>query len=126
MGHYGEEGFEGVTDTWDILQKNLHCCGVEAPKDWYTTEGTTFTNGTVPDSCCQQGQEQGCGKTDQPKFTEGCFKLFEDVFVSIIGMIGGVALGVAAAEVLVVLIACCLGRRMGLAAQRGEKFERLK
>jgi len=114
MQHYGEKGFEGVTDTWDIVQKNLHCCGVQAPKDWYT-EGT-FSNGTVPDSCCKDGQEEGCGKTEKPKFSEGCFKLFEDEFVSNISIIGGVALGVAALEFLVVLIACCLGR-MGLADQ---------
>ena len=31
MKNYNQSAeFEVVTDTWDIVQKELHCCGVEA------------------------------------------------------------------------------------------------
>jgi len=115
MNNYGGKGFEGVTDTWDIVQKNLHCCGVESPSDWAASRPDLFTNGTVPDSCCKEGQINGCGAdTAVVKYDQGCFKLFEHEFVNNISIIGGVALGVAAAEFLVVIIACCLGKKMGV------------
>jgi len=115
MEHYQQEGFEGVTDTWDIVQKNLQCCGVDAPGDWSLKRPTLFPNGTYPDSCCKGGQEAACGKdSSKPKYDNGCFELFKSEFVDNIATIGGVALGVAALEFVVILLACCLGKRMGL------------
>merc|ERR1711874_392058 len=57
--NYGQEGFEGVTTTWDLVQKNLHCCGVNNFKDW---KNVTQMAGGVPDSCCKAGQVMNCGK----------------------------------------------------------------
>jgi CD63 antigen len=115
MMNYAKSDFDGVTHTWDIVQSQLHCCGVEAPSDWTEKRNETFPSGSVPDSCCVGGQVEACGsKQEVKKFDEGCFKLFEEKFVDNIAIIGGVALGVAAAEFLVVLVACCLGRRMGV------------
>jgi len=115
MEHYQQEGFSGVTDTWDIVQKNLHCCGVKEPADWTTNRPDIFPNESRPDSCCKEGQVAGCGKDEsKAKFEDGCYNLFKNEFVDNIAIIGGVALGVAAVEFLVILLACCLGKRMGL------------
>ena len=32
MENYEKPAFDGVTTTWDIVQKELHCCGVEVCK----------------------------------------------------------------------------------------------
>ena len=71
--------FDGVTHTWDIVQKELHCCGVEAcinillgsflkpdfemlpivlqsPADWTRERNETFPEGQVPNSCCVGGE----------------------------------------------------------------------
>lgn len=115
MDNYKMKDFDGVTHTWDIVQHNLHCCGVEAPSDWAKNRNDTFQADQFPDSCCEGDIVENCGKDIQAKkYTEGCFKLFEEQFVDNIGTIGGVALGVAGLEFLVVLIACCLGKKMGM------------
>jgi hypothetical protein len=109
--------FEGVTHTWDIVQNQLHCCGVESPNDWTRERNETFPAGQVPDSCCVEGQVEGCGKTDVKKFEDGCYSLFKTKFIDNIAIVGGVALGVAAIELAIVLFACCLGKRMGYTSQ---------
>lgn len=115
MENYGKPQYEGVTHTWDIVQTELHCCGVKAPGDWAEKRSDIFANNTFPDSCCEGKIKENCGKDPElAKYKVGCFELFEEQFVANIGTIGGVALGVAAVEFLVVVIAYCLGRRMGV------------
>lgn len=115
MENYGKAQYEGVTHTWDIVQHELKCCGVENSADWAEKRNDTFAPNTYPDSCCDPNIVDKCGSDPQvKKFDVGCFKLFEGQFVDNIKTIGGVALGVAAVEFLVVCIACCLGRRMGV------------
>lgn len=129
MMNYGKEGSDGVTHTWDLVQSKLHCCGVEGMDDWHVNRNDTYGKGETPDSCCvNENSEivQGCGTkkttvepgvtTELPqvlKYKEGCYEKFKAEFIDNIAVIGGVALGVAGLEFLVVLIACCLGRRMG-------------
>merc|ERR1711974_303285 len=70
MSNYGKGAeFEGVTHTWDIVQNELHCCGVESPADWTRERNETFPDGQVPDSCCVGGQVADCGANpDVEKF----------------------------------------------------------
>jgi len=115
MKNYGTEGFEGVSTTWDLVQKELHCCGVETYGDWKNAT-TQFKDGGVPDSCCKGGQVEGCGKApvDEEKvFAEGCFSLFTDEFNSNLTIVGAVALGVAVGELIAIGFAFCLGKRVG-------------
>ena len=51
LDNYGAEGYGGVTTTWDLVQKELKCCGVVNYKDWKNV--TMFADGGVPDSCCK-------------------------------------------------------------------------
>ena len=34
MANYGKPGSEGVTIAWNLVQQQLHCCGVEGKTDW--------------------------------------------------------------------------------------------
>lgn len=111
--NYGQEGFEGVTTTWDLVQKNLHCCGVNNWDDW---KNVTQMAGGVPDSCCKAGQVEDCGKApveSKDVFTEGCFSLFNDEFNSNLTIVGAVALGIAVGEIIAIAFSCCLGKRVG-------------
>jgi len=118
MENYEKPDFDGVTTTWDIVQNELHCCGVENSTDWANTRPDMFTAGQTPDSCCVGGQKNGCGKTDaEKKFEDGCYSLFKSKFIDNIAIIGAVALGVAGIELAIVLFACCLGKRMGYTSQ---------
>lgn len=106
MKNYGEAGHEGVTNAWDVLQTDLACCGAHNYTDW-----ATHMPNKVPDSCCKTNTEN-CGSPLNPDNInqEGCLPKFEDKFVGNIGIVGGVAVGVALAQVLAVAFACCLGR----------------
>merc|ERR1712080_643659 len=71
MNNYQKKDFDGVTHTWDIVQSNLHCCGVEAPSDWAKNRNDTFNAGQFPDSCCEGEIVENCGKDDKaPKYDE--------------------------------------------------------
>ena len=51
MANYGAEDHGGVTETWDFVQQEVHCCGVNNFTDWRSVEG--WHNGSVPRSCCK-------------------------------------------------------------------------
>ena len=59
LQNYGKDSYKGVTETWNIVQHELKCCGAQEYLDW---ENTTFSqeSNSVPDSCCLSDVE-GCG-----------------------------------------------------------------
>ena len=84
MQNYGENDkqHDGVKQTWDIVQSDFKCCGVEKYSDWFDTPYGKNVSG-VPDSCCKV-EVTGCGKNIegssdiQDKInTNGCFSQFE-------------------------------------------------
>jgi len=117
LKNYNEEEHKGVTETWNIMQSDFKCCGVNNFTDW---EGTpAFTNtGDVPDTCCKEFTE-GCGKgagqsTDEI-YTTGCFVLFENFILSNAAAAAGVGVGVIVLLFLGVCVSCCVAR--GLASK---------
>ena len=61
LNNYGQgEQYKGVTDTWNAVQSDFHCCGVTNYTNW---KGTPFGNkdNGVPDTCCKTA-EKGCGR----------------------------------------------------------------
>ena len=68
LGHYGEDGYDGVTKAWDVVQVRLQCCGVDGWTDWLNISSDISSDispdtssYSVPDSCCVQGLEADCG-----------------------------------------------------------------
>ena len=49
LAKHGRPAATVVTDTWDLVQKNLECCGVSTYEDWFTSNSTLAEN-AVPDS----------------------------------------------------------------------------
>ena len=60
MKKYQTSGFEGVTQVWDNIQRNLQCCGAINSTDW---NGKPFQSNpnNAPDTCCTQ-EYTGCGQ----------------------------------------------------------------
>lgn len=108
MANYHTEGHEGVTNAWDVMQGDLQCCGAKGFEDWLNSTVTA-----VPDSCCKT-DTKGCGAdtSEDNIFTKGCLNVFEDQFVGNIGLVGGIALGVAFIQFLGVIFSCCLGKKI--------------
>jgi len=125
LENYNTTDAHGVTLTWDAMQQTYHCCGVDEPRDW----NAKFPN-SVPDSCCKINRPsfgEGCGKNALARpdnkniFSEGCFDKFAtDVAtnVEITGAVGGV---LGAIQLIAILVACCMGRRM--ANRRYEDYD---
>merc|ERR1712168_1080369 len=83
-------GYEGVTNTWNLVQANFKCCGVENYKDWekrFPTNGTA--PGTVPDSCCK-AEKENCGVRPDPSslWADGCFSKFSQTFTDNLSYVG--------------------------------------
>ncbi|XP_038052434.1 CD63 antigen-like isoform X1 [Patiria miniata] len=106
-------------DFVDTIQLAFKCCGSSDYKSW---KNTAFQNNTVnaglyvPASCCKT-YEAGCNDAttggddiadDTAIYLEGCtdevVNFFKDNFL----IIGAVALGLVAAEILAMIFACCV------------------
>jgi len=72
-----------VTESWDSIQEQLKCCGVDKYSDWANTSvfPTPETNFKVPKSCCMgQEDEETCMTHPENVLTgvEGCFTLLKE------------------------------------------------
>lgn len=95
--------------TWDVIQKELRCCGVVNATDWYAAMGNE-----VPDSCCNY---EGCGQRPQLAFgVPGCYQKVKDELEDNFYALGaaGIALGVLQIALLVMtMVLICAIRRKG-------------
>jgi len=119
MSHYNETYAEGVTDAWDRMQQDLHCCGIMNYTDWQNN--TWFEhNNNVPRSCCYiMDDECDVGVRDKPIsvvaeniYTDPCAEKLRDWASQKIGIIIGIASGVAIIQVIGILLSCTFGTRI--------------
>ncbi|CAJ0918162.1 unnamed protein product [Ranitomeya imitator] len=89
-----------------VYRGQFKCCGANNFTDWKNYDPFKGTN-DVPDSCCKQFL-LNCGKNLTNIYTAGCVPTIEAIFKTNIGIIAGVALGIAFFEVLGIIFACCL------------------
>ncbi|KAJ8917835.1 hypothetical protein NQ315_010747, partial [Exocentrus adspersus] len=87
-----------ANETMQVTQRALRCCGVDGPDDY---------NGAVPLSCCQNPDHQ-CPSINNEVNHEGCaMKLFEEL-KNKSQLVGGVAIGIAAVEIIGAVFGLCL------------------
>jgi len=113
-----------IRRSWDIVQSELHCCGVNNYTNWNGTL-SPFTdppkNETlVPSSCCIEGIVEMCAakitdaniwNEEEAKkiiYTEGCVeKAIDQLAITRIGWVG---IGLGVVEIFGILCACLLAR----------------
>nr|KAG5688156.1 hypothetical protein BaRGS_028449 [Batillaria attramentaria] len=94
----------GVQKSWDLLQRDFNCCGVNSSSEWLK-----HLNNTYPQSCCKD--EANCDNTKAADMkTGGCENAFISWMEDNVAIIGGVGIGLAFIMVVGVLFACCLAR----------------
>lgn len=101
-----------VTHAIDSVQKNLKCCGVDNYTDWVQTE--YFKQKGIPKSCCKDLRH--CSEADLKDLEkvgvlvehQGCVKLLSGVIESNLGIVAGIAFGIACFQLIGIFIACCL------------------
>jgi len=113
---YGKEDNKGMTDSWNKLQSQMKCCGVKDYTDWIQVD-TFNTSSSVPDACCKEenvGEDCGKGQLNEAThiYTTGCLSLLEAVVKDNLVIVAIVAAGVIVLQLIGVIVACCLGRRM--------------
>jgi len=111
MKFYGVEEHAGVTETWDLVQREVECCGTEEYLDWVNT--TTSAGENVPDSCCLS-KIVGCGlgvlrltpdKAAMKIHTEGCLDKFSEQIKGNIGGVGGAGIGIGLIQLIGMIFA---------------------
>jgi len=121
LKNYEESGHNGVTETWNIMQSDFKCCGVNNSTDWATTPKFEDTD-DVPDTCCKVFKD-GCGKgkatSKEDINSTGCFVKFEDFISSNATTAIGVGVGVIILLFLGICVSCCVAR--GLASKNSHE-----
>ena len=122
------------TEGMDIMQRMFECCGAsDGPVEWKTSNWRKTSNHTVPDSCCvlqnqfkfnekpipvdatmcyKLGGEVPTNGTNEYIFTKGCQPKMNDWIHDNAGIVIGISLGLAAVQLVGVILACCLRNRI--------------
>ncbi|BFY99258.1 hypothetical protein BsWGS_02298 [Bradybaena similaris] len=117
-----------ITNLWDDIQKNLHCCGVYGrstnsltswfqwqQSQWFKSQ--TGNKKYVPESCCNtnfpdinqctMNNTQAAAERGQ-LFYKGCYDQFSDRIRQHILAIGGIALAIVICMFLTLLFSMCV------------------
>jgi len=111
-----EPGRNGpIETTWDQVQNEFRCCGVESPGDWLnnnpyfqgdsmTVVGNAYLMARVPESCCSMASDKElCAVTptgNHGVFEQGCFSLIQEQIEEHVDVLGGVSIAVIVIMVL--------------------------
>lgn len=96
---------EADKQAWDKVQKELQCCGVDGPKDWFNG------NTGFPSSCCNDTQLTQATNVQCVIYNahkEGCFSKMEMRVHNDATVLIGVGIGIAFIEIVGIVLACCL------------------
>jgi len=107
--NFNHTGYDGVTDTWKMVQHEMKCCGIDGPADWAKVSPYNGTK-DVPDSCCKDDMD-GCGEGAADKdtiYTDGCLDTFEGWVSKQVEYVGGVGIGIAFIQLLGIVFSCLL------------------
>ncbi|XP_055500573.1 tetraspanin-7b [Leucoraja erinacea] len=98
----------------DDVQNSLHCCGIQNYTNWSTS--IYWPKHGFPQSCCIKSSD--CNPEDLRNMTiaatkvhqQGCYELVTSFMETNMGIIAGVAFGIAFLQLIGMLLACCLSR----------------
>lgn len=114
---FDKYGYDDValTNTIDLMQSELKCCGVSNYTDWFTI----LYEDKVTKGCCRPDQEEPACFTNLPSsetdlekqiYTTGCFDAFIDWTDSLTISVGAIAIILALIELFCVFVACNVAR----------------
>ncbi|XP_043928244.1 tetraspanin-7 [Protopterus annectens] len=98
----------------DSVQRHLNCCGVQSYYNW--SASAYWAEHGIPASCCKNDND--CSEQDLRNMTiaaskvhqKGCYELVTSFMERNMGIIAGVAFGIAFSQLIGMLLACCLSR----------------
>lgn len=91
--------------TWNILQFDLRCCGVQSKEDWLTF----YPNGTLPHSCCPDiAMDEQC--PGDKANSQGCLHALLSMLQTNFTLIISCAASITLIQLIGVIFSCCLSR----------------
>lgn len=103
-----------IGKSWDIMQHDLDCCGMNGPSDW---ANAGFQDNTLPLTCCHNvplktntTHQSTCDVNSLTVREKGCFNKFRSFIEDRAVVLGGVGIGIALVQLIGVTFACCLAR----------------
>ncbi|XP_003702352.1 tetraspanin-7 [Megachile rotundata] len=102
MAVYSQD--ERKTADIDTIQSTLLCCGNRGYTDWLKMVPMK----DIPLSCCKVPKKECNTSETNDIYTQGCYTLVLDFINSNIGLVAGIAIGVAFYPLVGVFLACCL------------------
>lgn len=97
----------------NTIQEGLQCCGIDKPQDF-----PNLLHGIpIPGTCCGKIESDTCDPIES--YRTGCVEALEDFFNSALTVLGGVALGIAATELIGIIFALCLANSIKNTERRG-------
>eukprot|EP00092_Neocalanus_flemingeri_P014801 GFUD01015975.1.p1 GENE.GFUD01015975.1~~GFUD01015975.1.p1 ORF type:complete len:274 (+),score=61.70 GFUD01015975.1:75-896(+) len=115
LSRYDASRSTTIETTWDQVQADLSCCGVNSPNDWMTynarydgssfaVSGDSYLLAKVPQSCCATAIDKDmCMVTPTAAngaFVQGCFAQVRSQIENHINVVGGVSIAVIVIMVL--------------------------
>lgn len=96
-----------VKRSWDVLQYDFQCCGIEKAEEWPNILHTS----SLPHSCCSELPiDRTCTLKDASK--RGCLTLFEEFLKSKTLVLAAVASGIGVIQLLCSVGSCLLARHI--------------
>ncbi|KYO21804.1 CD82 antigen [Alligator mississippiensis] len=110
---------KNIQDAWDYVQKQLYCCGWDGPKDWMNNTllknesyvsypCSCFSNDSSSGFCTMDTANGTLGSDWWPVHSKGCMDGVQSWLSDNLGIILGVCTGVAAIELLGMLLSISL------------------
>ncbi|XP_076233605.1 CD63 antigen [Calliopsis andreniformis] len=97
---------DDIRRSWDIMQHDLQCCGMNSVNDWAQVG---FSDNTVPDSCCKEVPTGSkCDLNSIHIHDDGCMKNLQDAIEHNALILGGVGIGITIIQLIEVIFTCCL------------------
>ncbi|CAL8277420.1 tetraspanin-9 [Gadus morhua] len=116
LGLYTSENNAGLSNAWNTIQTEWHCCGVDGHTDWHAA----LQAKVVPDRCCQDVQP-GCGRNaSSTVWTRGCYDKVEEWLDDNKHLIGTIAMCVLVVQLLGMAFSMTLYQQIHRA---GKKYE---
>ncbi|CAH0553802.1 unnamed protein product [Brassicogethes aeneus] len=119
----GAENGNAVTLSWDHLQANLQCCGVDGYTDYQANSAWARQSKVVPESCCvlEPGRDPLVLKplastcTSSPNdvnsyYKKGCYTALVNMIMTHLNTVIYVCIGLGLVEVLGIFFAFCLSK----------------
>lgn len=110
---YGSSTSPDQTAAWDLIQTELHCCGLYDVNDYSSSTFTTHT-GHLPRSCCGPleldtlGVAETCKPDTPSRYKAGCGVALKSFLSRKCGVLGAMAVIVAAVQITIIVAASVL------------------